>query len=381
MSVLAKKDSVETIAPAVHLEFIQNQAGLSEDAGIEEVEEYHRALFLHHHAPDLEKFQQQTRIHENRLTHLETRLQETHARLASTQKLIPANLDGDPDVKPSSPWNLWDHAMFITAGLGIAALLVFGILNISFNLLESGLVTFIENPIRAYFWAALLPVGALAVKVGWDFLQSRQGKNIYLWTCLGAGILGVLVWVAAYASVYATFSKSVNEHVQSLSVFDKNEGNQGGALAGMNSAGTKWIDAITVGSQAVAEIFLSAVLGMYMTMIYSRHRPVRLAGNPLFIQLDEERRALEENVERERLGMGEAKGNQTRLENQLTALLAFAKSMFQKEAALRRDQSQQKRVLLDQISEQIRSQLETVENGINRNFNSPPPAIRRHNGK
>src|SRR6185436_872666 len=114
-------------------------------------------------------------------------------------------------------------------------------------------------------------------------------------------------------------------------------------------------------SQAVAEIFLSAVLGMYMTMIYSRHRPVRLAGNPLFIQLDEERRALEENVERERLAMGEAKGNQTRLENQLTALLAFAKSMFQKEAALRRDQSLQKRVLLDQISEQIRSQLETVE--------------------
>jgi hypothetical protein len=380
MSVLAKKESVETITPAVHLEFIQNQAGLPEDAGIEEVEEYHRAIFLHHHAGDLEKFQQQAHIHENRLAHLEARLQDTHARLASTQKLIPATFEGEADVRPSSPWNFWDRTMFITAGLGVAALVVFGILNISFNLLESGLVTFIENPIRAYFWAALLPVGALGVKVGWDFLQSRQARNIYLWICLGTGIVGVLVWVAAYASVYPTFSKSINEHVQSLSVFDKAD-NGGSALSGMNSAGTKWVDAITVGSQAVAEIFLSAILGMYMTMIYSRHRPVRLAGNPLFLQLDEERRSLEENVARERLALGEARGNQTRLENELTALISFAKSMFQKEVALRRDQSQQKRLLLDQISEQLRSQLETVENGIHRNYNTPTPAPGRINGK
>jgi hypothetical protein len=192
--------------------------------------------------------------------------------------------------------------------------------------------------------------------------------------------VGVLVWVAAYASVYPTFSKSINEHVQSLSVFDKAD-NGGSALSGMNSAGTKWVDAITVGSQAVAEIFLSAILGMYMTMIYSRHRPVRLAGNPLFLQLDEERRSLEENVARERLALGEARGNQTRLENELTALISFAKSMFQKEVALRRDQSQQKRLLLDQISEQLRSQLETVENGIHRNYNTPTPAPGRINGK
>src|SRR5690349_22964910 len=115
MTVLARKEPVETIAPAVHLEFIQNQSGLPEDAGIEEVEEYHRAIFLHHHAGDLEKFQQQARIHENRLSHLETRLQEAHTRLASTQKLIPATFEGDADVRPSSPWNLWDRAMFVTA--------------------------------------------------------------------------------------------------------------------------------------------------------------------------------------------------------------------------------------------------------------------------
>jgi hypothetical protein len=382
MSPLVKKNTAETITPAVHLEFIQNQAGLPEAQGIEEIEAYHRALFLHHHAGDLERFQEQGRIHTGRVAHLEARLKETHARLAGMEKLIPVSLDGEPDIKPTSPWNFWDRAMFAASILGIASLLIFGVLNVSFNLLESGLVTFLESPVRAYFWAALLPVGALAVKVGWDFLQSRRMRNIYLWACLTAGIAGVLVWVAAYATVYPTLSKSINEHIESLSVFDQGA-SRGGSLTGLNSAGAKWIDVVTVAAQAVAEIFLSAVLGIYLTMIYSKHRPVRLAGNPVFTQLDEERRQLEENVARERMALAEARGQQSRLENQLSALVAFAKSMFQKEAALRQDQSQQKRLLLDQISEQLRSQLETVGAGgsLSRNHNPQTPALGHSNGK
>jgi hypothetical protein len=90
---------------------------------------------------------------------------------------------------------------------------------------------------------------------------------------------------------------------------------------------------LTVISQATAEIFLSAVLGMYMTTLDTRHRPVRLAGNPLFTQVDQERRLLEEDVALERRALAEARGQQTKLENQLTALLAYAKSMFRKETA------------------------------------------------
>ncbi|MBI4660396.1 MAG: hypothetical protein HY735_16290 [Verrucomicrobia bacterium] len=361
MSSPVRKDSATAITPAVHLEFIQNQAGLPEGAGIEEIEAYHRALFMHHHASEMEKFQQQGRIHEERLAHLDMRLRETNAKLAGLDKLVPVNFDGQPDLKPTAPWNLWDLAMFSAAALGILCLLAFGVLNISFNLLESGLVTFVENPVRAYFWAALLPVGALAVKLGWDFLQSQRKRDVYLWSCLVAGLAGVLVWVAAYASVYPTLSKSIDEHIESLSVSDQGAA-QGNSLMGMNSAGAKWIDVATVSAQAIAEIFLSAVLGIYMTILYSRHRPVRLAGNPVFTQLDEERRLLEESVARERMALGEARGSQTRLENQLSALVSFAKSMFQRETALRRDQSQQKRLMLDQISEQLRSQLETVDN-------------------
>jgi hypothetical protein len=85
-----------------------------------------------------------------------------------------------------------------------------------------------------------------------------------------------------------------------------------------------------------------------MTMIHGKHRTVRLVGNPLFTQVDEERRSLEENIARERMALGVANGNRTRLENQLVALLAYAKSMFQKELALRRDQSEQRQAWLDQ---------------------------------
>jgi hypothetical protein len=356
MSAVISRD--QAIVPAVHLEFIQNQASLPEEAGVEEVEKYHRALFLHHHAGELEEQQQQRQIHEKRLLYLESRLQDAQTRLGSLEKLVPVIVDGEADTKPSSPWNTWDAIMFVSAGLAILSLIVFGILNISFNLLESGLVTFIQSPIRAYFWAALLPVGALAVKAGWDFLQSTRSRNIYLWSCLGIGLLGVLTWVAAYAAVYPTLSKSVSETIQTLSVFDQPANSQ----TAFSPGGAKWVDVITVAAQALAEIFLSAVLGIYMTIISARHRVVRLARNPLFMQLDKERIELETVVARERLALAEARGKQARLESQLTALVAYARSVFQKESALKRDQAQQKRVLLDQISEQLRSQLDTMEN-------------------
>jgi hypothetical protein len=362
-------DQNGTISPSVHLEFIQNQAGLPENESLEQVEAYHRALFLNQHAAEMEMNQQEIHIHEDRIAHLEGRLKETRSRLDGIEKLIPVRASGQPDIYPNAPWNHWDRFMFLLAGIGILCLLIFGVLNISFNLLESGLITFVQNPIRSYFWAALLPIGALGVKIGWDFIQDQRRRDAYLWFCLAAGIIGVILWLAAYATVYPTLSKTTAEHLASLSVFDTNSNE--GFLRGTTAGGAKVVDALIVAAQAIAEIFLSATLGIYMTVIYARHRPVQLAGNPLFTQLDQERSDIEESVARERLALAKARGNQTRLENQLNALVAYARSLFQKESISRRDQSQQKRALLDQISEQLRAQLKTFENGAVTDRNLP----------
>jgi hypothetical protein len=370
MKTIAANQNGGTISPSVHLEFIQNQVGLSESESLEEVEAYHRALFLHQHAREMELNHQQARIHEDRLAHLESRLKEIQTKLGGLEKLVPVRTNGQADISPTVPWNNWDRFMFVLAGSGILCLLAFGVLNISFNLLESGLVTFLQNPIRSYFWAALLPIGALGVKIGWDFIQEQCRRDRYLWFCLVAGVIGVIVWLAAYATVYPTLSKTTTEHLASLSVFDQSAANDG-FLRGTTVGGAKIVDAVIVAAQAIAEIFLSAALGIYMTVIYARHRPVLLAGNPLFTQVDEERRAIEQEVARERLGLAEARGSQNRLESQLTALVSFARSLFLKESTLRRDQSQQKRVLLDQISEQLRSQLKTFENGAAGDRNLP----------
>ena len=103
--------------------------------------------------------------------------------------------------------------MFGVCCAAIVFLIAFGVSNISFNLLESGFVTFRENPVRAYLWTALLPVGALAVKVGWDSLGGRRARGLYLWSCLVAGLAGLLAWVAAYASVYPSLSKGINDQI------------------------------------------------------------------------------------------------------------------------------------------------------------------------
>jgi len=352
----AKTDSGQ-IMPAVHLEFIQNQIENSSSSGHEEVEHYHRAVFLHHHAVEWEKYREEARTHQERLSFLEARLKNTELWLNERTKLMPVTIDGQEDIQPTCPWNAWDRGMFVACALGILCLITFGVLNISFNLLESGFITFRESPFRSYLWAALLPVGALGVKIGWDFLQDQKRRTAYLWSCLGLGMLGVIVWVGAYACVYPTLSKGINEQIASLTVFD-NPSPTSASVSRLNFAGAKWIDVVTVAAQAVAEIFLSAVLGMYLTNLYARHRPVRLVHDPAYAQLEAERGDLEECIARERAGLGQANGNLLRLENQLLALIAYGKSLLHRETAKRQDQSEKRQVILDQLSEHLRHHLE-----------------------
>lgn len=360
MNSVASKLNAEGIVPAVHLEFIQNQLENTTDSGPQEIEQYHRALFLHHHAVEWEKHRQQARTHEERLAFLEGQLKSTDAALSERKSLVPVLVDGEEDTRPTSPWNAWDITMFVACAAGIVGLITFGVWNISFNLLESGLITFRDNPLRSYLWAALLPVGALAVKIGWDFLQERKQRDRYLWSCLIVGMTGVLVWVSAYALVYPTLSKGISEHIASLTVFD-NQGPAATPRFGLNFAGAKWVDVITVGAQAIAEIFLSAVMGIYLTLLYARHRPVRLAIDPAYSQLSQERRKLDAMIAAERLSFGEATGHLVRLENQLAALIAYGKSMFHRESAKRQDQSEKRRVILDQLSDHLRNHLEAIE--------------------
>jgi len=370
MSASASTGNAANIVPAVHLEFIHNQLDNPNNSGPEQIEQYHRALFLHHHAVEWEKYRQDAKVHSDRLAFLEGQLKSAELSLSERARLVPVTVDGQEDLKPTAPWNGWDILMFAACCAGVVCLITFGVWNISFNLLESGLVTFRQNPLRSYLWAALLPVGALAVKIGWDMLQDRKQRAIYLWLCLGLGIAGVLVWAGAYAAVYPTLSKGINEHIASLTVFDN-----AASPAGLNFAGAKWIDVITVAGQAIAEIFLSAVMGMYLTTLYARHRPVRLAPDPAFVQFDRERHHLDERIARERASLAEATGHLTRLENQLAALLAYGKSMFHREAARRQGQSEKRQVILDQLSDHLRQHLDTADsrNRLAAEVSSPAP--------
>src|SRR5437016_13455546 len=145
-------------------------------------------------------------------------------------------------------------------------------------------------------------------------------------------MLGVFVWAGTYACVYPTLSKGIGEHIAALTVFDNQSPS---AAAGLNFAGAKWIDVITVAGQFVAEIFLSAVMGMYLTTLYARHRPVRLAYDPAYSQLSQERKSLEASIAREPWGLGEATGHLLRLENQLSALIAYGAAVLHRESARR----------------------------------------------
>ena len=288
-----------TIASAINLEYVKNLAQSGNEDAIDDVATFHESLFMHQHGEDIERCRQRVTLAEDKISDLDRRLRDTRDRLTGEDPHVAVVEDGAQDTKPSSPWNGWDRTMFFVAGIAVLSLLVFGVFNISFNLLESGIVTFSEHPIRAYLWAALLPVGALAVKIGWDLLRTSRKRDGYVWTCLIIGFAALATWVAAYASVYPSLSMTTEERIASLSITDASA-----------SAGVKSIDMIIVAAQAVAEICLSAALGIYMTQLYGRHRPVRLVTNPVFHKLDQERHSLEESVGKERMKLAEAVGQQ-----------------------------------------------------------------------
>src|SRR5271167_3327276 len=107
MKAAASNPNEEGVSPPVHLEFIQSQLenpSSSADAVVE-VEQYHRALFMHHHAMDWEQARQKARTHAERLAFLEGRLKETQLRISERPGLVPVMVDGREDSAPSSPWN------------------------------------------------------------------------------------------------------------------------------------------------------------------------------------------------------------------------------------------------------------------------------------
>ena len=356
-TALAAATTPPGVGGAIDLDYIQNVALVQDENGMESVEQYHRSMFLHQHGVELEQLKQEEHIHKDRLQHLEQQLTGTRNRLSEVERLEPIENNGELDDQPTTPWNLWDRTMFFLGALGIAVMVVFGVMNISFNLLESGIVTFMEHPIRAYFWAALLPVGALGVKVGWDLLASERAKARYVWMTLVLGMVSLVVWIAAYALVYPSLSKTTEEQIGALRVFDDGTTSDNSTTA----TGVKILDMINVIAQAIGEICLSAVLGIYLTMIYLRHRPVRLAINPTFFQFDQERTALEKSIATERMALAQAQGQIKHLENKLAVLIAYAKGLFQKESIRREERDHQKHLTLARIEEELRSHLQELD--------------------
>ncbi|MCC6233331.1 MAG: hypothetical protein IT580_11850 [Verrucomicrobiales bacterium] len=356
MSTLPVSGGDGTVAPTIHLEYIRSVAEAGEAAGVEAVEAFHRSLFLHRHGAELARQEQERLGCEARLGALELQWRKATQQLEEQERFVAAEEDGVADDQPNRPWNAWSRTMFWSAGLAIVALLVFGIFNISFNLLESGIVTFSEHPMRAYFWAALLPVGALAVKVGWDQIEGRRAQRWYAWACFVAGVAGMAAWLGAYASIYPSLSRTTEEQIRALSVFEGPEAN-GGASGG----GAKSVDRLLVGGQAVAEIFLSALLGIYMSQLYAKHRPVVLAVNPVFAPFERERVSLESRLQDERGRLAQAVGAVTRLEHELAVFTAYARSLFLREQRALHDRGVQKQRIIERAAEELRGRLAALD--------------------
>ena len=342
--------------PPIHLEYIRHLADISDDNGEEQITKYHQAMFTHKHGAELEQLAHQVKHSETRLDGLEPEWRRVTEKVNEIDPILPNQGNATKSEEPPQLWNHWDRWMFVMAGIGVVCLVVFGVLNISFNLIESGLVLFGDHPYRAYFWAALLPVGALGIKIGWDLITSRSFKSIYVWCCLVTGFLGVLIWLLSYASIYPSLSMSTAEQLESIQLFTDQET----ADLTVPFGNVKWVDMALVVSQAIAELFLSALLGIYMTIIYQKHRTIKPSIHPEYLHWDGERLKLERSVFDERKTLATARGRMKELDSQLAVYLAFAKSVYQRELALSQNDSSRKERLLTDLASEVMERLQSI---------------------
>src|SRR5258705_9890008 len=91
----ASASNGEGIVPAVHLEFIQNHLENPDGSPADEIEQYHRNLFLHHHAVEWEKHRQVAKTHEEKLTFLQEQLKKVDAGIAQRNRLVPVMVNGE----------------------------------------------------------------------------------------------------------------------------------------------------------------------------------------------------------------------------------------------------------------------------------------------
>jgi hypothetical protein len=180
--------------------FIEAEAGAGDDAGASRVADHHRNLHTMARGGamfTLERIRQKV---EANLSSIGEGIVRLRAQLTKTRQW-----DDTPSAQPAKPWAWWEIGGAVLNGVGALACLFIDVHTYCVNLMESGLRTFREDPVSAYFYGGL----ALGLPVGLKTLLGRFGHKdggvCRLWRGLAIAtvalcIAGFVAFALAYPS-------------------------------------------------------------------------------------------------------------------------------------------------------------------------------------
>ena len=298
-------------APQLDRDFIDAETHAETEKGETRVAEQHRNLHIMARGGEMRTLERKRESVAANLNRVVQGIERLSIQMKRTRQWMDT-----PSAEPPKAWTWWE---VLGAGvLGIAALacLFADVHTYWVNLMESGIRTFVENPISAGLYGAL----ALVLPFGLKFVLGRFSRKDSGPCPLARTIVGLTIVCALAAFVaFAMSFRAPGEE----------------SAASFGSLASDSVEAQSAVPQRVFTVLLmittgmlSAVLGHWLTLVLEEHRRGGRVLNPQYaVVRDElERLQLIENYERETLGAIE--GKLAELQAEQSALVDSATNLF-----------------------------------------------------
>ncbi|SFO40806.1 hypothetical protein SAMN04488056_105251 [Cohaesibacter marisflavi] len=181
------------------------------------------------------------------------------------------------------------------------------------NLVGSGVVVFLDNPLLPASMAALAPLCGFAIKSVHGFLRSGWQTRSYIFSLVSAMLVSVCLWIVLYAGSYHGLSPN--------------------ALSGGFLDDASWWDGVRdtifIIVSLSTEILISAVFALRLTIIAGRYSPDYFRPNQDFIDLEKRESALEKHLLKLEDELDDLIAEHCRLEAELEGYINTALLMFE----------------------------------------------------
>ena len=249
----------------------------------------------------------------------EAELEEVKAERKATSKKTPSwrgNQGKDDAEMIEADFSEWQSRHKVEAILLMLVILIAAaasFITAYTNLIGSGVVVFLDNPLLPASMASLAPLCGFAIKSVNGFLRSGWQTRSYIFSLVSAMMVSVVLWIVLYADSY---------HGLSPNAF-------GGGFLDDASWWDGIRDTIFIIVSLSTEILIGAVFALRLTIIAGRYSPDYSHPNQDYVELENRETVLEKRLPKLVAELDALTDEQGKFEAELKGYINTALMMFE----------------------------------------------------